>query len=472
MSEPRDEPLWSADELEAITDARPVGAVPHCTGVGFDSRAVRPGELFVALQGERDGHDFVQSAFERGAACALVSREVAGAGPQLVVADTLKGLEAMAAYARERSDAKRAAVTGSVGKTSTTQAILAGLGRAGRAHGAVKSFNNHIGVPLTLARMPRDTERAVFEIGMNHADEIAPLSRLVQPDVVLINNVGPVHIENFADGEQGVARAKAEIFEGVKRGGVAVLNADNAWFDLLRGEAEARGLRVASFGSGADANARLLDFTAAEGRARVQASVRGTNVMFDLVQTGQHWGLNSLAVLLVLEAMDVPHDTAFAALSEFAPLEGRGAERLVGKGAGAFRLIDESYNANPLSMRSALISLGGRPVTPPGRRIVALTDMLELGTEAERFHAALAQPIEDARVDLVFCAGPLMRALWDALPPARQGAYAASAAELAPVLVEAVRPSDVVMVKGSNGSRASTLAAALDKAAAAPRDHA
>jgi UDP-N-acetylmuramoyl-tripeptide--D-alanyl-D-alanine ligase len=465
------EPLWTADELEAITDARPVGATPHCTGVGFDSRAVQPGDLFVALQGERDGHDFVQGAFDRGAACALVSRELEVAGPQLVVADTLRSLEAMAAYARERSDAKRAAVTGSVGKTSTTQAILAGLTRAGRAHGAVKSFNNHIGVPLTLARMPRDAERAVFEIGMNHAGEISPLSRLVQPDVVLINNVGPVHTENFPDGEAGVARAKAEIFDGLKRGGVAVLNADNPWFDFLRAEAQGRGAQVVTFGTAEGADARLLDFTVADGRARVRTQLRGSAIMFDLMQTGRHWGLNSLAVLLVLEAMNVPVETAFAALSEFAPLEGRGAERLVGKGAGAFRLVDESYNANPLSMRASLISLGGRQVGPPGRKIVALTDMLELGPEAERFHADLAQPIEDAGVDLVFCAGPLMKALWDSLPPARQGAYAASAAELAPLLVEAVRPSDVVMVKGSNGSRASTLVTALDKAAVpAPRD--
>ncbi|MDP8915728.1 MAG: UDP-N-acetylmuramoyl-tripeptide--D-alanyl-D-alanine ligase, partial [Pseudomonadota bacterium] len=207
MSEAPTEPLWTADELEAVTDGRAVGGVPACTGVGFDSRAVEAGDLFVALQGERDGHDFVPAAFERGAACALVSREVEGAGPQLVVEDTLQALQALAAYARHRAPARRAAVTGSVGKTSTTQAILAGLTRAGRAHGAVKSFNNHIGVPLTLARMPRETERAVFEIGMNHAGEIGPLSRLVQPDVALINNVGPVHTENFADGERGVAMA-------------------------------------------------------------------------------------------------------------------------------------------------------------------------------------------------------------------------------------------------------------------------
>ena len=462
------EPLWSADELEAVTDGRAVGTVPDCTGITFDSRSVDAGDLFVALQGARDGHDFVPGALERGAACALVSREVDGAGPQLVVADTLKALEALAAYARDRAGARRAAVTGSVGKTSTTQAILAGLTRAGRAHGAVKSFNNHIGVPLTLARMPRDAERAVFEIGMNHAGEIAPLSRLVKPDVVLINNVGPVHTENFPDGEAGVARAKAEIFAGLKPGGTAVLNADGDWFDFLKREAEQAGARVRSFGAAEGADARLVEWI--PGAApRVEAVLHGRPLDYTLLQTGRHWGPNSLAVLLVLEAMEVPLETALAALAGFEPLAGRGAERVTGVGV---RLVDESYNANPLSMRAALISLGGRAVPAPGRRIVALTDMLELGPEAVRFHADLAQPIEDAGVDLLFCAGPLMKALWDSVPAGKQGAYAASAADLAPLLVEAVRPGDVVMVKGSNGSRASTLAQALDSAPAASRDHA
>lgn len=456
------EPLWTADELEAVTDGRAVGAIPDCTGVTFDSRGVEPGELFVALQGVRDGHNFVPAAFARGAACALVSREVEGAGPQLVVPDTLRGLEALAAYARDRAGARRGAVTGSVGKTSTTQAILAGLTRAGRAHGAVKSFNNHIGVPLTLARMPRDTERAVFEIGMNHAGEIAPLSQLVKPDVVLINNVGPVHTENFEDGEAGVARAKAEILQGLKRGGTAVLNADSAWFDFLKAEAEQVGARVRSFGAAEAADARLVNWMPGA-PVRVEAVLNGRPLDYTLLQTGRHWGPNSLAVLLVLEALEVPLETALSALAAFEPLAGRGAERVTNLGV---RLVDESYNANPLSMRAALISLGGRTVPSPGRRIVALTDMLELGPDAIRFHADLAQPIEDAGVDLLFCAGPLMKALWDSVPRGKQGAYAASAADLAPMLVEAVRPGDVVMVKGSNGSRASTLAQALD---AAPR---
>ena len=463
------EPLWTHEELLRATGGRAVGGAAAATGVSFDSRSIEPGDLFVALAGVRDGHEFVATAFEKGAACALVSQPVDGAGPQVVVGDTLKGLEDLAAFARTRAPARRAAVTGSVGKTSTTQAIYAGLLLAGDAHGSIKSFNNHIGVPLTVARMPRTTKRAVFEIGMNHADEIRPLSKLVRPHVALINNVGPVHVENFADGEAGVARAKAEIFEGLEPGGTAVLNADGRWFDLLRGEAERAGARVVSFGSGAEADGRLLQFDAEEARAQVRVVLHGRALDFTLRQTGLHWGLNSLAVLLVLEGLGVPVDTGVQALSAFEPLAGRGAEKVVAIGDGAFRLIDESYNANPISMRAALATLGRRPVHPPGRRIVALTDMLELGTEAESFHAGLAEPIEEAGISQVFLAGPLMKALWDSLPAARQGAYAPSAAELAPQLVEAVRPGDVVMVKGSNGSKASTLAAALAQASA-PRE--
>ena len=461
--------LWTPDELVRATGGRAVGEISGVEGVSFDSRGIEAGDLFVALAGVRDGHEFVAAAFGKGAACALVSRPVQGAGPQIVVPDTLKGLEALAAFARERAPAKRAAVTGSVGKTSTTQAIYAGLLLAGRAHGSIKSFNNHIGVPLTVARMPRDTRRAVFEIGMNHADEIRPLSGLVRPHVALVNNVGPVHVENFSDGEAGVARAKAEIFEGLEPGGTAVLNADNRWFGLLREEAEKHGATVVSFGSGAEADGRLLSFDAGDGGARVRATLHGRTLEFDLLQSGLHWGLNSLAVLLVLEGLGVDTETGVRALSAFEPLAGRGAEKLVRIDGGSFRLIDESYNANPISMRAAMATLGQRRVDSPGRRIVALTDMLELGEEAESFHVGLLQPIEEAGITQVFLAGPLMKALWDSLPAARQGAYAPSAAELAPRLVEAVRPGDVVMVKGSNGSKASTLAAALAQAPA-PRE--
>ena len=453
------EPLWTSQAIAQATGGRAEGVAFAATGVSIDTRTLEPGDLFVALAGVRDGHEFVAQAMGKGAAGALVSQTVNG--PAVVVGDTLAALEALGAAARERApQARRGAVTGSVGKTSVTQAIMAGLKLAGPAHSSVKSYNNHIGVPLTLARMPAATERAVFEIGMNHAEEIRPLSKMVRPHAAVVTTVGPVHTENFPDGEAGVARAKAEVFEGLEPGGVAVLNADNRWFELLKGEAEAVGATVRTFGGGEGCDARLIDFQGAAGHAVVQGRLHGKAVDFPILQTGFHWGLNSMAVLLMLEALDVGLDDGLAALGSFEPLEGRGLERTIRlPGGGALTLIDESYNANPISMASALATLGARHTA--GRRIVALTDMLELGPEAASFHAGLAEPLAEAGVDLVFCAGPLMKSLWDALPPTRRGGYAETAAELSPQVVRAAESGDVVMVKGSNGSKASALARAL-----------
>jgi UDP-N-acetylmuramoyl-tripeptide--D-alanyl-D-alanine ligase len=307
--------------------------------------------------------------------------------------------------------------------------------------------------------MPRDTERAVFEIGMNHADEIRPLTRFVRPHAAVVTTVGPVHTENFPDGEAGVALAKAEVFEGLEPGGVAVLNADNKWFELLKDAAETVGAIVRTFGTAAGCDARLIDFQVPGGHAVVQARLHGKAMDFPILQTGLHWGLNSMAVLLMLEALDVDLDAGLAALGSFEPLAGRGAESTVAVKGGAFTLIDESYNANPISMASAIKTLGARKAA--GRRIVALTDMLELGPEALAFHAGLAEPLADASIDLVFCAGPLMKSLWDALPPTRRGGYAETATALAPQLAQAVEAGDVVMVKGSNGSKAGQIAQAL-----------
>lgn len=449
--------LWTADEIAAATGGQ-VLADFEATGVSIDSRSLEPGDLFVALTGARDGHEFVVQTADKGAAGALISRPVAI--PAVLVEDTFRALERLGVAARERApQARRGAVTGSVGKTSVTRAVEAGLRRAGKAHASVKSYNNHIGVPLTLARMPRDTQRAVFEVGMNHADEITPLSGFIKPHAVAITTVGPVHLENFADGEEGVARAKAEIFAGLEPNGVAVLNADNPWFGLLKAEAEKAGAQVWSFGTGEGVTAQLTVFAAGPNGAQVTAVLRGETIHFPILQTGVHWGLNSLCVLLMLEALDVDRETALAALAEFEPIEGRGAERVVRVPGGTFTLVDESYNANPVSMQAALKTLGARAVA--GRRIVVLTDMLELGPQSARFHGDLADPIAAAGIDLVFCAGPLMKSLWEALPPTRRGAYAQSAAELAPQVASAMRAGDVVMVKGSNGSKAGAVAAAL-----------
>jgi UDP-N-acetylmuramoyl-tripeptide--D-alanyl-D-alanine ligase len=473
--------LWTADEIAKAVGGEVAGDFT-VTGVSIDTRSVEPGDLFVPLVGARDGHEFVPQAMANGAAGVLAAKAVDA--PAVMAADTFSALEALGVAARERApQCKRGAVTGSVGKTSVTRAVEAGLRLAGKAHASVKSYNNHIGVPLTLARMPRDTQRAVFEVGMNHADEITPLSQFVRPHAVAITTVGPVHLENFADGEEGVARAKAEIFAGIEPGGVAVLNADNRWFGLLKAEAEKAGATVWSFGSSPDCTAQLISFSSdlpGEGRGPddkaagaqdesgswpspggsvVRAVLKGEPIEFTLLQTGVHWGPNSLCVLLMLEALDVPRETALAALAAFAPIEGRGAEKTVRIDGGAFTLVDESYNANPVSMQAALKTLGARKVA--GRRVAVLTDMLELGEGSARFHAELAEPIARANVDVVFLAGVHMKSLWEALPPTRRGGYAEVTEKLTTALAGAIKPGDVVMVKGSNGSRAGVLAGAL-----------
>jgi UDP-N-acetylmuramoyl-tripeptide--D-alanyl-D-alanine ligase len=453
------EPLWTSEEIVSATGGVLQGRGFEVAGVSIDTRSLEPGDLFVALKGERDGHAFARAAFDKGAAGALTSQPVDG--PHVEAGDTQVALERLGLAARERSGARRAAVTGSVGKTSVTQAVKAGLELAGPAHGSVKSYNNQIGVPLTLARMARGARRAVFEIGMNHAGEIEPLSKMVQPHAVAITTVGPVHTENFADGEAGVARAKAEIFSGLKPGGAAVLNADDRWFAMLRGEAERAGADVRSFGSGEGCEARLMGFEASQTGAVVRARLHGRDLEFPIAQSGRHWGPNSLCVLLLLEALDVDLETGLEALKGFEPLAGRGSQRRVPVDGGQFLLIDESYNANPISMRAAISTLGAQAST--GRRIAVLTDMLELGADAPRLHAELAEPLKAAGTDLVFCAGPLMKHLWDALPAAQRGGWAETAADLAPEAVLAVAPGDVVMVKGSNGSKAGLIAAALGK---------
>lgn len=455
------EPLWTAAEIAQAVGGQVIGGDFPVSGLSIDSRSVEAGDLFIALAGVRDGHEFIPQALGQGAVGALVSQPQDG--PAILVPDTFKALKALGVAARTRArHARRGAVTGSVGKTSVTQAVRAGLALAGKAHSSVKSYNNHIGVPLTLARMPRDTERAVFEIGMNRAHEITPLSKMVQPHAALITTVGPVHVENFSDGEAGVARAKAEILDGLEPGGVAILNADNVWFDQLQTTARQVGAKVVTFGTGESADVRLLGFNPGPGQARVTARLYGQALDFPILQTGFHWGLNSMAVLAMLHALDVTLEDSLTALGAFEPLAGRGAERQISLAGGAFTLIDESYNANPISMVAAISSLGARKTE--GRRIVALTDMLELGGQAEAFHRALAEPLEAAKVDLVFCAGPLMKSLWDALPSTRRGGYAESAAQIGQQVAQAVEPGDVVMVKGSNGSRAGAITAALVEA--------
>ncbi|ANC52474.1 MAG: UDP-N-acetylmuramoyl-tripeptide--D-alanyl-D-alanine ligase [Brevundimonas sp.] len=459
MPENSARPLWSAAEVAAATGGVLHGDDRPITGLTYNSREIVPGDLFLALKGERDGHQFASGAFASGAAAALVEHPVEG-GPCVVVPDTLRGLEALGVAARERAPhVKRGAVTGSVGKTSVTQAIKAGLDLAGPAHGSIKSYNNHIGVPLTLARMPVETQRAVFEIGMNAPGEIAPLSRFVAPHAACVTTVGPVHIEAFADGEAGVAREKATIFQGLVPGGAAVANGDVAFSAVLCDAAKAVGARLLTFGSDAGHDARLLDFRPDAEGAAVAVELFGRRIDYRLAQSGAHWGLNSLCVLLMLDALDVTLDTGLEALAGFQPLAGRGQTRTVTTPDGAFTLIDESYNANPLSMAAGFKTLGARSTS--GRRVVVLTDMLELGEQSRDLHEGLAGPIDAAGLDLVHAAGPEMRWLYDALPVSRRGVWRATAAELAAEAALLVAPGDIVMVKGSNGSKASLVAKAL-----------
>lgn len=446
--------LWTSSEILKATGGTLYGEAFEVSGIAIDSRDIAPGDLFVGLSGERDGVDFVPAALAAGARAALTTR--ATQGDCVVVPDGLMALVRLGEAARLRAGhVRRGAVTGSVGKTSVTQAVRAGLERAGAAHGSVQSYNNHIGVPLTLARMPIDTQRAIFEIGMNHAGEITPLALMVRPHAVAITTVEAAHVENFADGEAGVAAAKAEIFAGVERGGVAILNADNRWFDVLKAQARQSGLKVRAFGVVPGTDARLTRFSAAPGGASVEAVIDGRAVEFSILHAATHWGPMSLCVLLMLRALDVDLETGMAALADFAPLAGRGAERRLRGPAGTFTLIDESYNASPVSVAAAISALGARRVL--GRRIVVLTDMLELGEQGAQMHAQIAVAIEAAKIDQVFCAGPLMHSLWQALPVARQGAWALSATDLAGDLSAALICGDTVMIKGSKASKASRL---------------
>ncbi len=455
--------LWTFDELAQATGGTFTGLAGQggeATGITFDSRQVARGDIFLALKGVRDGHDFVPMAFQSGAAVAITRRPVEG-GPCLLVPDVQKALEDLAVFARDRApNARRGAVTGSVGKTSVTQMVMQGLSRAGRAHSAVKSFNNHIGVPLTLARMPRDTERAVFEIGMNHANEITPLSEFVAPHAVVITTVGAVHTENFPDGEAGVARAKAEIFDGLLPGGLAVLNADNSWFDFLSGQARAAGALIATFGEHGSCDAQLVEHRVNGDRAGIAARFHGRDIVFSLSHTGRHQAVNALATLLMLEALDVDLDTSLLALESFATLEGRGKVVTKPFKGGELTVVDESYNANPVSMTATLKSFGDRD-KGNGRKVVVLSDMLELGPDEAALHAGLAATIGALDIDRVYLAGPLMKHLWDALPESLRGGYAANAADLTNTVTEDLRAGDLVMIKGSNGSKAGLIAKAL-----------
>lgn len=449
--------LWTLAEVAAAVEGAPFGmAAATVTGVSIDTRTLQPGDLFVALKGPNfDGNGFTAAAAAGGAAAALVEARPGMSHPlaTVAVADTQIALERLGAAARARSAARIVAVTGSVGKTSTKEMLAAALASTGPTHASGGSLNNHWGVPLSLARMPETTRFGVYELGMNHAGEIARLTTQVRPHVAVITTVEAVHLEFFSSVE-AIADAKAEIFLGVEPGGAAVINADNDHFDRLAAAANAAGIsRVIRFGSKPDAEARLLGITADGAGSIVEASVFGRSVRYRLGLAGRHMAVNSLAVLAAAQAAGADPIAAAAALGELSGLAGRGRRVAIAVAGGEALLIDESYNASPASVGAALAVLAATPVGAGGRRIAVLGEMRELGERGPALHRGLAEAIAANATDLVFTVGPLMRDLADALPAAHRGDWSETAAALAPRVARALRPGDVVMVKGSFGIR-------------------
>lgn len=438
--------LWTADELKVL-----FGAGWDVSGISIDTRTLKAGDLFVALSGARDGHEFVAEAFAKGAAAALVSRPVSGQA--IMVPDVLKALETLGQAARVRSGAKAVAVTGSVGKTTVKEMLRRTLSAFGKVHAAEASFNNHIGVPLTLARMPQETEFGIFEIGMNHPGEIAPLAALVRPDVAIVTCVDRAHL-GLMGSELAIAKEKASIYAALAPAGKAVLPGDTAYVQVLR-EAVPAGHCALLFNG---PEARLLDVLSGPENAEVAAEILGRKVYFRLAAPGRHMASNALAVLTTAAALGLDVEKAADALSGFAPYAGRGARRMLAlPGGGQILLLDESYNASGASMRAAFSVLK----LQPGRHVAVLGDMLELGEHAQVEHLALAPGLRDA-ADIVFTAGPHCGALFDSLPRAIQGAHAPDAVTLAPMVQAALRDGDAVLVKGSLGSRMRDVISALE----------
>jgi UDP-N-acetylmuramoyl-tripeptide--D-alanyl-D-alanine ligase len=462
-------PLWTSSDMAEAMRAAVNGVLPSAiSGLSIDSRTIAPGEAYFAIKGDvHDGHDFVAVALKAGAALAVVEaaqREKFPAdAPLLVVDDVLASLVRLAHASRARLSAQVVAVTGSVGKTSTKEALRRVLSAQGETHASAASFNNHWGVPLSLARCPATSRFAIFEIGMNHPGEITPLVRMVRPHVAVITTVEPVHLEFFT-GIEAIADAKAEIFEGLEPGGAVVLNRDNPQFARLQRRAKKLGIsHVVSFGANKKSEARLIDVSLHAACSAVHARILGHDVTYKLGMPGRHMAMNSLAVLAAASLAGADLALAGLALSQAKPAAGRGVRHVLEVGHGEATLIDESYNANPASMAAALNVLGAATVGPHGRRIAVLGDMLELGPTAAQLHRGLIEAVRTNHIDLVYCCGPLMRNLWDTLSSGKRGGYADSAAALESQVLAAIHAGDAVMVKGSLGSKMKPIVAALEK---------
>jgi UDP-N-acetylmuramoyl-tripeptide--D-alanyl-D-alanine ligase len=440
--------LWTSDAI-AEASGGTVSAHFEAKGVAFDSREIRPGDLFIALTGEAtDGHRFVGQAFAAGAAGAIVSQPVEG--PHVLVADTMAALNQLGSAGRARAEVKAIGVTGSVGKTGTKEALYAALDRCarGRVHRSVKSYNNHTGVPLSLARMPRESKFGVFEMGMNHAGELAALTRLVRPHVAIVTWIASVHRE-FFDSEEAIADAKGEIFQGLEPDGVAIVPFDSRHRDRLIDAARPYAGRIVTFGTGEGADVRAsYAVPAPGGGSMVTAELGDVQLSYTISQPGAHWVSNSLAVLAAVKAAGGDLAAAGLALAELGGLAGRGARHVVELGDGEALLIDESYNANPASMAATLAVLGAEKVA--GRRIAVLGAMKELGADSAAWHAGLAEPIKAAGVDFAILVGDEMAALAKALGPAVEIAHVPDAAAALEAVRVAIGPGDAVLVKGSN----------------------
>jgi len=457
--------LWTAEEAQAATGGRLIqGDAWTVSGVSIDTRTLEPGDLFVALKDARDGHDFLAQAFVSGASAALISdaRAIEGLGPALAVPDVLEALRQLGEAARERSFAKRVAVTGSVGKTSTKEALAVCLSASGPTHRSVKSYNNHFGVPLTLARMPRESAFAVFEVGMNHRGEILPLTQLVKPHAAIVTTIAPAHVENLGSLE-AIADEKGDIYGGLEPGGAALVPNEAPHASRLIAAAERNGANLIRFGRDAACEARLIRFDMDDAGSNAEAEILGRTIRYRVGVEGAHWALNSVAALAAADVVGADIEAAAHALEHLRAFDGRGVAMPVAAPFGQILVVDDSYNANPASMAAALATLAARQPAPGGRRIAALGDMLELGPDERAYHAGLAEPIEHAGIDLVFAAGPRMAALIEALPPRRRGGYAETADALIPILVGSLRAGDIVLVKGSNSSKMSRVVAALTR---------
>jgi len=460
--------LWTSEDMTAVIGGRPIGTLPEgITGISIDSRSIGEGEAFFAIKGDRvDGHDFASMAVANGASLIVVSEAKLPAlgrliAPMIVVDDVLAALGRLAVASRARSNARIVAVTGSVGKTTTKEMLRHVLAPSGKVHAAVASFNNHWGVPLTLARMPADAEFGVFEIGMNHPDEIRPLVKMVRPHVAMITTIAAAHLGHFKDLEE-IAAAKAEIFEGVEPGGAAILNRDIGQFGFLEQKAQEAGIaRIYTFGQHAKADFRLADFEGNAESSTVWAVLSGETSEIHIGAPGRHIVENAMAALGACLLVGADMAKAMEALAALKPVKGRGERHVLGIGEGHLTLIDESYNANPASMRAAIALLASATPELTGRRIAVLGDMLEMGEFSARVHEELAGPLLAAGIEHVWLAGPEMAALRDALPDSVQVEYREKTSELADFVVRSVMPGDVVMVKSSLGLGFGKIVAAL-----------